>query len=74
MAYRHSLNKKIQRLLLLLLASKQSTGQNPADLPRHWMMDRRSSATKIQSLMIQWLYSDGESVYAWMVLLALKAM
>lgn len=74
MAYRHSLNKDIQRLLLLLLASKQTVGQNPTDLPRHWMMDRSSSATKIQSLMIQWLYSDDESVYAWMVLLALKAM
>lgn len=70
---RHSLNKKIQRLLLLLLAPKQIKWQNPVGLSQHWMMDNWSSPIRNQSLMIQYLKSCFGSVYAWMVLFALKA-
>lgn len=70
---RDSLNKKIQRLLLLLLAPKQIKWQNPVGLSQHWMMDNWSSPIRNQSLMIQYLKSCFGSVYAWMVLFALKA-
>jgi len=50
--YRHSLNKKIQRLLLLLLIPKQITWQNPVGFAT--TLDDGSLVELIQSLTIHW--------------------
>lgn len=75
MAYRHSLNKKNTKTATLaprLKADPSGKILSACHNTGWWIVGQ--APPEFSLLTIQWLKGDGESVYAWMVLLALKAM
>lgn len=63
MAYRHSLNTKYTKTATPARVPQQTMGAKIWQLASTLKMDHRSGAIKTQSLMIQWLGSDCESVF-----------
>lgn len=77
MAYRHSLNKKKNNTKTATPAPRPKTDRVAKSYRLATALQGGSLVElppEFSLFTIQWLNSDCESVYAWMVLLALKAM